>query len=130
MTMYVVAFAYPESAALPFDLKHFLDVHLPMGVGLCRRHLGIIPEKIVVHGPLEGAGGTAPILSCVSQVYFTKRADAETFLTLFSVPEAAEKLIADFPKYTCGQPQVLCGPVTELPDMPGLCDLGEQRGLL
>lgn len=128
--MFVVSFAYPWSASQAFDMRHFLEVHLPMGVGLTRRHLGIIPEKIVVHGPLCGGGGEAPILAAISQVYFRTRADAETFLTLFSVPEAAEKLIADFPKYTSGPPQVLLGEVQELPDMPGLCDLGERRGLL
>lgn len=127
--MFVVAFAYPHSDSQAFDLRHFLDVHLPMGVGLTRKHLGIIPEKIVVHGPLDG-GGAAPILAAVSHVYFKTRADADTFLTLFTVPEAAEKLIADFPRYTAGAPQVLVGEILELPDMPGLCDLAERRGLI
>lgn len=128
--MFVVAFAYPESAGRPFDLRHFLDVHLPMGVALCRRHLQLIPEKIVVYGPLQdGAGGT-PILSTVSQVYFRTRAEAEKFLTLFSVPEAAEKLGADFLKYASSPPRVLIGEITEIPDMPGLCDRAEGRGLI
>lgn len=128
--MFVVAFAYPASGDQDFNLRHFLDVHLPMGVALCRRHLGLIPEKIVVHGPLEGGGGATPILAAVSQVYFRTRLDAETFLTLFSVPEAAQKLIADFPRYTSGPPQVLIGEVTELPDMPELCRRAKELGLI
>jgi len=128
--MFVVTFAYPHAANRPFDMRHFLDVHLPMGVALCRRHLGLIPEKIVVHGPLAGGDGAAPILGAASHCYFRTRPEAETFLTLFTVPEAAEKLIADFPKYTSGPPSVLIGAVTELGDMPLLCDQAERRGLI
>ena len=128
--MFAVAFAYPHAADRPFDMQHFLDVHLPMGVALCRRHLGIIPEKIIVHGPLADGAGAVPILSAMSQVWFRTRPEAETFLQLFAVPEAAEKLIADFPRYTCGPPQVLIGTVTELGDMPLLCDQAESRGLI
>ena len=128
--MFVVAFAYPHAADRPFDMQHCLDVHLPMGVALCRRHLDIIPEKIVVYGPLAGGDGAPPLLSAASHCYFSTRTDAETFLKLFAVPEAAKKLIADFPKYTCGPPQVLIGTVTELGDMPLLCDQAEHRGLI
>jgi hypothetical protein len=128
--MFVVTFAYPHAENRPFDMQHFLDVHLPMGVALCRRHLGIIPEKIVVYGPLAGGDGAVPLLSAASHCYFRTRTDAETFLKLFAVPEAAQKLTADFPKYTSGPPRVLIGPVRELGDMPQLCDLAERRGLI
>jgi hypothetical protein len=118
--MHVVAFAYPAAGRDSFNLRHFLDVHLPLGVGLCRKHLNLVPVKIVVHGPLADGAGGDPSLGAVSQVYFRTRAEAEKFLTLFSYPEAAQKLIADFPNYTSGPPAVVIGEVTELGDMPGL----------
>jgi len=118
--MYVVAFAYPAAGRDSFKLKHFLEVHLPLGVGLCRKHLNLVPVKIVVHGPLADGAGGDPALGAVSQVYFHTRAEAEKFLTLFSFPEAAQKLIADFPNYTSGAPAVLIGEVSEFGDLPGL----------
>jgi hypothetical protein len=128
--MFVVAFAYPHADARPFDLRHFLDVHLPMGVALCQRHLDLTPEKIVVHGPLRAGDGAAPILGAVSHVYFRTLDEAEKFLTLFAYPEAAQKLIADFPNYTAGPPQVLIGEVHGLDDIQGLCDQALTRGLI
>ena len=62
--MYMVAFMYP-SASTPqdcseFDYEHFVSVHLPMGLGLTKKYLGITPEKIVVYNPItDGEGAYA-----------------------------------------------------------------------
>lgn len=108
---WAVAFQYPWDAGKPFNLDHFLKVHLPLGVGLTEKHLGIRPLGILVHVN-EPVGGEPPAFAAVSNVYFATEADARRFLTLFEVEEAARLLIADFPNYTAGPPRVALSSLT------------------
>ncbi|MGR8949325.1 MAG: hypothetical protein ACU84Q_14870 [Gammaproteobacteria bacterium] len=118
--MYMVAFMYP-SASTPqdcseFDYEHFVSVHLPMGLGLTKKYLGITPEKIVVYNPItdgEGAYANRPYCA-ISSVFFRQKSDAKTFCSLFSHEEAARRLSEDFANYTPGAPEVIMAQVNEL----------------
>jgi hypothetical protein len=120
--MFMVAFMYPNSAGGKFNFEHFVNVHLPLGLSLTRKHLHVTPTKIVVYSPTWNVGdpaATAPYIT-VSSVFFATRAEAEKFAGLFGVEEAARLLSADFPNYTPGPPEVMMAEVTELTDIEGL----------
>ena len=122
--MYMVAFLYPNADGVEFDLGHFVDVHLPLGVGLTAKHLGLKPEKIVIYAPVAGVDGdrNSSPHSAISSVFFHSRDEAERFVGLFEIEEAARRLGEDFPNYTPGPPEVIVAQVTELTDMDALIE--------
>lgn len=117
--MYMVAFLYPNAPGRKFDYEHLVNAHLPLGVGLTYKHLKIMPTKIVVYSPVHGADNTieSSPYSAITNVYFETRDEAEIFLGLFDVEEAARRLSEDFPNYTPGPPSVLMACVSEVTDM-------------
>lgn len=120
--MHVLSFLYPHEAGAVFNKEHFLRVHLPLGIGLTHKHLGLKPIKILVFTPTRGGDGTADsaIYGAVSSVFLESRADLDKFATLFNYQEAAERLSADFKNYTPHPPQVLLSETVELNDMDAL----------
>ncbi len=120
--MFMVAFMYPDSAGGKFNFEHFVNVHLPLGLSLTRKHLQLTPLKVVVYSPtwnVGNPGAPAPYIT-VSSVFFATRAEAEKFSGLFGVEEAARLLSADFPNYTPAPPPVMMAEVTELTDVEAL----------
>ena len=99
--MYIVAFMYP-SGNRTFDYDHFVNVHLPLGVGLTEKYLSIKPDKIVVYTPISGGDGklSSSPYCAISSVYFSSEEDAKAFSTLFTFEEAARRLSEDFANYT------------------------------
>lgn len=120
--MYMVAFCYPNGDARKFDYDHLVNRHLPLGVGLTHKHLNIKPLKIVAYCPVRGPDNkeASSPYGAITNVYFEKQEDAEKFLGLFEVEEAARLLSEDFPNYTAGPPSVLIAEVSEITDMDGL----------
>jgi hypothetical protein len=120
--MYMVAFMYPNKQGATFNFEHFVKVHLPLGLRLTFKHLGLKPTKLVVYSPAWNAGDSQALLPyiAISSVFFNTRAEAEKFSGLFGVEEAARLLSADFPNYTPGPPDVMLAEVTELTDVEGL----------
>ena len=126
---YMVAFIYPHPEGRRFDFDHYVNVHLPLGVGLTQKHLNIKPSKIVVYTEIEGSGDD-PIskgYAAICNIFFDSKKDADKFLKLFEVSEAAERLSADYPNYTTEPPQAIWAKVTELQDMNALIDRFEKE---
>lgn len=119
---HIVAFCYPNAPDGEFDLRHFVDVHLPLGLSQTLKHLGLKPRKIVVYSPTANVGPPGKSLPyiAISSVFFDTLADAEKFATLFSYEEAARLLSADFANYTPGPPDVMLAQVHELTDIDAL----------
>jgi len=120
--MYMVAFLYPNANGREFDYDHLINKHLPLGVGLTNKHLNIKPVKIVVFSPMYGPDKkpeSSPH-SAMTNVYFETKDEAEIFLGLFDVEEAARRLSGDFPNYTPGPPSVLMARVSEVTNMDHL----------
>jgi hypothetical protein len=120
--MYMVAFMYPNAPGGTFNLEHFVNVHLPLGLSQTLKHLGLKPIKLVVYSPTWNVGNPQTSLPyiAISSVFFNTRAEAEKFSGLFGFEEAARLLSADFPNYTPGPPDVMMAEVTELTDIDGL----------
>ena len=94
--MYMVAFMYPVSADSKFDYEHFTKTHLPMGLGLTKKHLGITPLKIIVFQPIVTGDGELAPYSAISNVMFATEQEAKKFCTLFTFEEAARRLSEGF----------------------------------
>ena len=120
--MYMVAFMYPNKPGGTFNCEHFINVHLPLGLSLTRKHLKLTPKKVVVYSPTWNVGNPAALLPyiTISSVFFETKAGAEKFSGLFGVEEAARLLSADFPNYTPGPPDVMMAEVTELTDVDAM----------
>lgn len=117
--MHMLAFLYPAAPGEHFDETHWKDVHLPLGLGLTDKHLGIRPEKILLFAP--GRGGdlshdSAPF-SAIAAVIFDDKDAVERFSTLFDYEEAARRLSEDFPNYTPGPPMILVSELREVTDI-------------
>ena len=120
--MHILSFLYPHEKGYVFNKEHFIKVHLPLGIGLTHKHLGMKPVKIVVFVPTRGGDGSpdsAPY-GAISSVYFETRAEVDRFATLFDYQEAAERLSADFKNYTPHPPQVMLSETVDLLDMEGM----------
>jgi uncharacterized protein (TIGR02118 family) len=122
--MYMLAFLYPSAPGHVFDTVHWKEVHLPLGLGLTDKHLGIRPRKILFFGPGEGGDlrpESAPY-GAVAAVMFDDRESVARFATLFEFEEAARRLSADFPNYTAGPPAILVSEVKEVTDIDAMIE--------
>jgi EthD domain len=113
--MYVARIVYPSSESGRFDLDHYRTVHGPLGLRLLRKHVGVEPHRwdldTNARSPFPDA---PPAYQCASSLYFRTEQEADRFMDLFGVAEAAEELTADLSKFTDVQPQITVCAVEEI----------------
>ena len=127
--MHMLAFLYPAARGHHFDAAHWKETHLPLGLGLTEKHLGIRPRRILLLAPGLGgdlSAGTAPF-EAVAMVMFDEREAVERFATLFEIEEAATRLSADFPNYTSGPPMILVSEVRDVDDIDEMIETFKRR---
>ena len=116
--MYVVHVMYPNprDATQTFDMQHYLDVHMPMGIGLLYREYGIKPCRLEVLGKTYGGDRThgSADFNCIGSVYFETKAEVDRFIDLFERERPSAMLRADWPKYTPADPVALLGEIEVL----------------
>ena len=114
--MYVVNVMYPNEPGSEFNMQHYLDVHMPMGIGLLHKLFGVKPRRVEVQGDTYGPDRTSASAKyhCVCTLYFDTKEDADQFIGVFENEEAAVMLAADWPKYTVGEPVAFLGRSFEL----------------
>jgi uncharacterized protein (TIGR02118 family) len=122
--MHMLAFVYPSAPGHHFDVDHWRNVHLPLGLGLTDKYLGVRPRRIVLMGPGDGGGGTTePPFAAIAAVLFDTRDDVETFSTLFEHEEAARRLSQDFPNYAAGPPAIFISEISEVNNVDEMIDI-------
>ena len=113
--MYVVHVMYPNpaDATQNFDMQHYLDVHMPLGIGLLDREFGVRPCRLEVLGNTYGADRTnaSSEYNCIGSVYFDTKAEADTFIELFEMERPRGVLAADWLKYTPADPIAVLGEI-------------------
>ncbi|HTW89351.1 MAG TPA: EthD family reductase [Candidatus Binataceae bacterium] len=116
--MYRIEIMYPNKPGSTFNFKHWNEVHLPMGLRLLKKHCGVSPFKVeACRNPYAPPGLTAPY-HLINSLYFHTRDEADAFIRLFGIEEAARELMEDWRNYTQSDPQVMiselieCDPVT------------------
>jgi uncharacterized protein (TIGR02118 family) len=113
--MYCVKVLYPNKVGSSFNLKHYLHVHVPLGLGLLKKHCGISAQKIQVDVHPHGlTPQVQPPYHAIFSAYFDSESDAAAFQKLFSIDEAVRELRADWPNYTEADPEVMISEVVEI----------------
>lgn len=113
--MHVARIVYPASETGRFDLAHYRAVHGPLGLHLLREHVEVEPFRWDLDtNPRNPFPGGTPAYQCASSLYFRTDQEAERFLALFGIEEAARELMADIPKFTDVQPQITVCEVEEI----------------
>ena len=114
--MYAVNVMYPIATSGRFDVDHYKNVHIPLGVGLMWKHFQVKPIAIHFHYPTYGVDrkpASAPF-AAITTMQFNSRDDAHCFIALFEKPEEAAKLAADWPNFTDESPIVVIGAVDDI----------------
>ena len=93
-----ISILYPNHAGARFDLRYYVDTHMPMSIDLLGRHGGFKGVSVE-----QGLGGSAPGSPApyVAMCHFLFTS-AEDFMAAF-VPHAA-LLQGDMPNYTNIEP--------------------------
>lgn len=121
--MYMLAFMYPNGERA-FDIDHWRNVHLPLGLGLTDKYLGVRPTRITLLSPTRGGDlqTESAAFGGVAICIFDKQKDVEKFSTLFEFEEAAQRLSADFPNYTAGPPQIMISEIHEVTEIDAMIE--------
>lgn len=114
--MHVVQIMYPREDGVTFNLQHYLDVHIPMGLGLLWKHYQVKPAQAMLTHDTYGRdrAPSSAQYSAISTLIFNERAEAERFIELFEIPEAREQLSADWSRFTGQPPVVVLGAMAHL----------------
>ena len=116
--MHVLTFLYPTAPDGSFDLEHYFATHLPLGAGLAKKFLDIAVSRMIiqkVRAPAEG--GLAQPYYVLCHVPCESKEEADRLATVFSFPEAAQRLSEDWPKYTPVSPVAMLSEWTVLDNM-------------
>ena len=128
--MHMLAFMYPHSPGHVFDIGHWKNVHLPLGLGLTDKYLGVRPRRVMLFAPTRG-GDLQPDSASyggIAVCIFDDREAVERFSTLFEFEEAAQRLTADFPNYAAGPPEILVADIREVDDIDEMIQLFKSNG--
>jgi uncharacterized protein (TIGR02118 family) len=96
--MIKISILYPNKEGTRFDLRYYIDTHMPMSIGFLSAHSGFRGVS-VEHGLGGAAPGTAAAYVAMCQFQFDT---AENFMAAF-MPHAAV-LQGDMPNYTDIEP--------------------------
>ncbi|MGH7908001.1 MAG: EthD family reductase [Candidatus Binataceae bacterium] len=120
--MYCVKIMYPRrpGSSFVFNLKHWLDVHMPLGLGLFREQFGFSPLRVDCDVNCTGSGDEQAKYYVVSSLYFNNKNEADCFSKLFAIPEIAAKLKADWPNYTELDPEVVFSEIIDVDPVSGM----------
>jgi hypothetical protein len=113
--MYCVKVLYPNSLGSTFNLKHYLQVHVPLGLGLLKKHCNVVPIRIeAAANPYTLIEGTRPPYHMIFSAYFTNKAEADSFKKLFRVEEAVRLQKEDWPNFSQADPEILITEIIEV----------------
>lgn len=107
--MYAVIFIYPHPKAATFGHDHLIDVHVPLGTAMCKKHLGIEPDQILIEKSGEGAPHAA-----VVQMLFKNKADRDKLPEIGTYEKVQERMRADYDNYTDTPPMMYFAELVEV----------------
>ncbi|HKR88592.1 MAG TPA: EthD family reductase [Phenylobacterium sp.] len=112
--MYAIRIMYPRTKGSTFNLRHYLDVHTPLGLNLLKSTTGIEPARVEVDAEPIPLGPEDPPYHCASNLYFAELSHVEAFKSLFAREDTAKQLADDFPNYTTNHPVISVFKVLEI----------------
>ena len=126
--MYCVRIYYPNKPGSSFNWKHYLDVHLPLGLGLLSKYVGVTPIKVEIDQNIstDGKGGDAAY-HCICSEYFADQKSAEAMLGFFEIEEPRRLLSEDWLNYTETDPEITISEVIEMDTTTGRAIVGRRN---
>jgi hypothetical protein len=118
--MHALTFMYPTAPGETFDFDHYFKTHLPLGVGLARKHLEIHNKQMIIQTVRPSGNGADAPYYLLCHVLLETKEEAERLASLFEMEEPRQRLSDDWPKYTPVPPVALLSEWTVLDDMDGL----------
>ena len=115
-TAYLYTFLYPRPKTRAFDYEHHRQVHMPMGVGLAKRFLGIEPNTFWIERIDEDRPDSESPYCAIVHLLFEREEDRDKLSEMRNVPEAVH-LARDYDNYTDMPPEVRLSRVTIDDDM-------------
>lgn len=116
--MYLFTFLYPRPRNRAFGYEHHQNVHMPMGLALVKKHLGVQPEFYWIERIGENDPNSKEKYCAIVHLCFAKEEDRNRVLEMHAVSEAAQ-LNADYGNYTDAPPEVRLGRMVQVDDIPG-----------
>lgn len=113
--MYCVKVLYPNTPGSTFNLEHYLQVHVPLGLGLLKKHCNAVPVRIeAAANPYTLVEGTRPPYHVIFSAYFRTKAEADSFKKLFGVEEAVRLQKEDWPNFSQVDPEIVITEIIEV----------------
>lgn len=125
-TMYAVSIRYPRKAGEEFNLEHWAQVHMPMGLAIFERTNALAPRRVMIQHStcgMTGAPGSTDAYATVWLIFDT-RAGLDGFMRLHNDPDASRPLAEDFANYAPVPPHIALGEVWEFDDIDALLSRG------
>jgi len=103
--LYLFTFLYPRPQGRAFGYEHHQNVHMPMGLALVKKHLGVQPDFYWVERIGENDPASQEKYAAIVHLCFAKEEDRDRILEMPGVAEAAQ-LQADYANYTDTPPEI------------------------
>ena len=126
--MYAFTFLYPRPKSRMFDYEYHRAVHMPMGLALVKRDLGVEPAMFWIERIDEGDPSSSEQYCAIVHLMFTDREARDRMVTSRINPAAAEKLRSDYDNFTDIAPTIRISQVTMDEDIAGYIDRFEGLG--
>jgi hypothetical protein len=103
--MHCITVLYPTAPDTTFDVRYYLDVHVPLAFRELKRRFGVTPVRVECFTDcrsIKGAEGAgSDDYHVIFHMYFASRADAERMIELRNSAEhSSVELRADIQAYT------------------------------
>ena len=104
--MYVFTFLYPRPKTRSFDYDYHRRVHMPMGLGLTKRHVGVQPKLFWIERIDEGNPDSKEKYAAMVHLFFESREDRDKVHDIVHHADALRQLQEDYGNYTDTPPEV------------------------
>lgn len=99
--MYVITFIYPTPKSRAFDHDYLRDVHVPMGIAMVSKYLGVEPEQAWTERVDDGGPHAA-----VVHLMFARRQDRDVVPRIGDFAEVQAVMGGDYDNYTDTPPSM------------------------
>lgn len=126
--MYAVSIRYLRKIGENFNLEHWKQTHMPMGLATLYRTQSVRPVRVMIQHSVVGMDSAEESTDAYATVWliFESREGLKGFMALHNDPVAAAPLVEDFSHYAPLAPHIALGEVWEFKDIDGLLARGEE----
>ena len=122
--MYAVSIRYPRKAGEEFDLEHWANVHMPMGIGIFDKTNGFAPKQVMIQHSTFGLDREAQSTDAYATVWllFDTQEGVDGFIKLHGDPVKSAPLVEDFANFAPLAPHLSLGQVDIFDDVDAILE--------